>query len=254
MTAARQEQLAAGLSAVNQRIEQACARVGRDPAEITLVVVTKTFPVDDVAQLAALGVTDVGENRDQEAKAKAAAAPPWLRWHFVGQLQTNKARSVGRYADVVHSVDRVELVQALDRGAVAAGRRLDVLLQIDLAESNGDSSPFDRPSGAGGEDQTRGVHRSRGGAPLADVPALAEQVGSTSALRLRGVMAVAPLGVDPAAAFARLRTVSDALRAQVPGADWISAGMTGDLEQAVAAGATHLRVGSAILGQRPALQ
>ena len=235
MSADRSVELAAGLAAVRERIARACDAAGRDPGEVCLVVVTKTFPADDVARLAALGVVDVGENRHQEAAVKAEVlADLGLRWHFIGRLQRNKARAVAAYADVVHSVDRVELLGPLSSGARDAGRVVDVLVQVDL-------------------DRT-GATAGRGGAAPSTVSAIADEVGSTSGLRLRGVMAVAPLGADPAEAFARLRTVGDAVRASHPGAGWMSAGMSGDLGQAVAAGATHLRVGSAILGSRPPLQ
>ena len=240
MSDPRSEELASSLARVRGRIERACAGAGRDPAEITLVVVTKTFPAADVARLAALGVTDVGENRDQEAAAKAAAlADLDLRWHFVGQLQRNKSRSVAGYADVVHSLDRPGLAQALARGAEQAGRRIQVLVQVDLG-------------GPDGVDQT--AAGGRGGARPDAVGALADEVAATSALVLKGVMAVAPLGLDPTEAFVRLAQVAVRLRADHPQATWVSAGMSGDMEQAVLAGATHLRVGSAILGHRPLLQ
>ena len=160
-----------------------------------------------------------------------------LLLHFIGQLQTNKAGHVASYADVVQSVDRPRLVSALDRGAHAAGRRLDVLLQVDL-------DPDPRP---------RRFRRARGGVRPEDAAGLADAVAVRDLLRLRGVMAVAPLGGDPDAAFARLREVADGIRERHPGADWISAGMSGDLEAAVRHGATHLRVGTAILGSRPSL-
>jgi pyridoxal phosphate enzyme (YggS family) len=196
-------------------------------------VVTKTWPASDVALLAELGVTDVAENRDQEARPKHdAVAHLALRWHFVGQLQRNKARSVASYADVVESVDRVELVGALDRAAVDRGRQIDVLLQVDLADP---------------------PQPHRGGAAPADLGALAASVAAASALRLRGLMAVAPLDADPVAAFARLTSLSSEFRAFHPEAVVLSAGMSHDLEQAVAAGATHVRVGTAVLGGRAAL-
>jgi len=240
MSDLRREELAGSLEQVRGRIERACAGAGRDRAEVTLVVVTKTFPAADVARLAALGVLDVGENRDQEAAAKAAVLGDLgLRWHFVGQLQRNKARSVAGYADVVHSLDRPGLARALDRGAERAGRRVEVLVQVDLDES----------AAAGGD-----LAGARGGARPDAVSALADEVASASALVLRGVMAVAPREQDPARAFARLAEVAARLRADHPQATWVSAGMSGDLEQAVQAGATHLRVGSAILGHRPPLQ
>jgi pyridoxal phosphate enzyme (YggS family) len=236
---ARAAELARALAAVEERVTSACAAAGRDRGDVTLVVVTKTFPAADALRLAALGVADLAENRDQEAGPKAAevaAAGVDVRWHFVGQLQRNKARSVARYAEVVHSVDRLSLVTALDRAAADAGRALDALLQVDL----------------GGGAERPGA--SRGGAAPADVPALADAVAATSALRLRGLMAVAPREDDPAEAFARLAALAAELRRAHPAADWVSAGMSGDLEQAVAAGATHLRVGSAVLGSRPPLQ
>ena len=229
----RRDELVANLDAVRRRIDDAARAAGRDPGAVTLVVVTKTWPASDVALLAELGVTDVAENRDQEARPKhdAVAHLP-LRWHFVGQLQRNKARSVSSYADVVESVDRVELVGALDRAAVDHGRQIDVLLQVDLADP---------------------PQPHRGGVVPADAPALADRVAASSALRLRGAMAVAPLDADPRAAFARLAQVAAGLRAAHPDAVVMSAGMSHDLEEAVEAGATHVRVGTAVLGGRAAL-
>jgi pyridoxal phosphate enzyme (YggS family) len=228
----RTAELAAALAAVQERIRAACAEAGRDRAGVTLVVVTKTYPAADVARLAALGVRDVAENRDQEAVAKHdECAGLGLNWHFVGQLQTNKARSVAGYADLVHSVDRPALAAALDRGAARAGRVLDCLVQVSLDDAPG-----------------------RGGAPVPELPPLAEAVAAAPALRLRGVMAVAPLGADPRRAFAVLPGLLEQVRRVAPEADVVSAGMSGDLEAAVASGATHLRVGTAILGRRPTLR
>jgi pyridoxal phosphate enzyme (YggS family) len=225
----RRDELAGRLAAVQARVERAAHAYGRDPATVTVVVVTKNWPASDVRELAGLGVRDVGENRDQEAAAKHAACRDLdLRWHFVGQLQTNKARSVAGYADVVHSVDRMRLVIALERAAAAAGRSVTSLVQVDLAGVSG-----------------------RGGARPEVVLELAEAVAATRCLRLGGVMAVAPLGADPAPAFARLAELSAQVRARHPGASAISAGMSADLEAAVAAGATHLRIGTAVLGSRP---
>lgn len=242
--ALREEAIRAGLEAVRARIAAACHAAGRDPQQLTLVVVTKFFPAFDVAALARLGVRHVGENRDQEASAKVREVAGLLdaaqrpRWHFIGQLQTNKAASVARYADVVHSVDRAKLARALAKGARAAGRELDVLLQINL----------DGPAEAGD---------GRGGAAPEGALELADLVGRLDGLRLRGVMGVAPLvegaGSDGAAqAFAELGEVAAHVRSRHPQADVVSAGMSGDLEAAIEAGATHLRVGSAILGSRPA--
>jgi PLP dependent protein len=228
----RAGELARGLAAVEARIAAGCAAAGRDRAEVTLIVVTKTYPASDVRLLAGLGVREVGENRDQEAAGKAAdCADLELRWHFVGQLQSNKARSVARYATAVHSVDRASLVTALGRAATATDRRLDCFAQVSLDDD-----------------------ASRGGVPVAGLTALADRIAGTEGLRLAGVMAVAPLGADPDAAFGELRELSAAVRERHPGADAVSAGMSGDLEAALRQGATHLRVGSAVLGQRPPVQ
>jgi len=232
----RRAELASSLQRVHDRIAAACAAGARDPAEVTLTVVTKFFPASDVRLLAGLGVADVGENRHQEAQAKAAeCADLGLRWHFIGHLQSNKAVAVAGYSQVVESVDRPSLVPRLSRGAHQAGRPVDCLLQVDL-----DPDPR--------------AHRGRSGAAPADVPALAEQVAAADGLRLRGVMAVAPLGADPAPAFGCLARVAEQVRMVDGSATWISAGMSGDLEAAVAAGATHVRIGSAILGPRPVLR
>lgn len=230
----RRDELAANLAAVHERIATACASVGRDPDEVTLVVVTKFFPESDVRLLAELGVRAVGENRHQEASAKAAAcADLGLSWHFIGSIQSNKAAAIAAYADVVESVDRVKLVGALDRGAREHGRVVDCLVQVSL----------DPPGST-----------ARGGAAPEEVADVAAAVEAAEALRLRGVMAVAPLGEPPLPAFERLAGIAAELRRVHPGADLVSAGMSGDLEEAVRCGATHVRVGSAILGPRPPIK
>ncbi|QEA30004.1 YggS family pyridoxal phosphate-dependent enzyme [Microbacterium sp. CBA3102] len=220
--------LAARLTAIDERIAVAARAAGRDPAEITRIVVTKFHPASLVRELRALGVSDVGENRQQELSAKQAElAALDLTWHFIGQGQTNKAAAIRRSADVVHSVDRGRFADALDRAAQDDGL-LDVLVQVNLTDDPG-----------------------RGGVAPADAVALAEHVLALPSLRLRGVMAVAPLDEEPGAAFARLRAVAEGVRAVQPSASWISAGMTGDFVEAIDAGATHLRIGSAITGPRP---
>ncbi|GAA1050808.1 YggS family pyridoxal phosphate-dependent enzyme [Arthrobacter russicus] len=242
--AARQTVLRQRLDAVKARIAAGTAAAGRS-VEPELIVVTKFHPAADVVLLAGLGVSDVGENRDQEAAAKAAelnADGVRLRWHFIGQLQSNKAKSVANYASAVHSVDRLSLVPALARAAAAAlaeGRRAEPLgcfIQVDL-----DAEPV-------------GTQRLRGGARPGEVPGIADAIAAETSLELRGVMAVAPLGADPVAAFARLSRVSAELRRSHPGATEISAGMSADLEAAIAHGATHLRVGSDVLGPRPVVR
>jgi hypothetical protein len=239
----RRQELATALAAVRRRIAAACAAAGRAESTVALVAVTKTYPASDVALLADLGVGDVGENRDQEAAAKAAAvraAGVALRWHFVGQLQRNKCASVAGYADVVHSVDSVRLAEALARAVERhrdRDRPLDVLVQvsIDGDQARGGAVP-------GGADPDRAVQR------------VADTLAAAASLRLAGVMAVAPMGWAPEVAFARLAEVAARLRADHPGATAVSAGMSGDLEAAIGHGATHVRVGSALLGRRPALR
>jgi pyridoxal phosphate enzyme (YggS family) len=230
----RHDRIAAGLDDVRRRIAAAASAAGRCADDVTLVAVTKFFPASDVRILAELGVTDVGENRHPEAGDKRAECRDLaLRWHFIGGLQSNKAAAVGSYADVVESVDRRKLVDGLNRGAHARSHPVDVLLQVSL----------DPPGRAG-----------RAGADPADLPALADAVDAAGMLRLRGLMAVAPLDEDPGTAFARLADVRAGFLAGRPDATWLSAGMSSDFEAAIGAGATHVRVGSAILGPRPRIQ
>jgi pyridoxal phosphate enzyme (YggS family) len=236
----RRDELASNWAALQQRVAAACAAASRDPADLTVIAITKTFPASDVALLAELGIRDVGENRDQEAAAKAAACRDMgvggLRWHFVGQLQTNKARSVAAYADVVHSVDRLRLVEALDTAAERHGRIIDALVQIDL-----DPDADDR------------ADSGRGGLAPKHADEVCTAITAAEHLQLVGVMGVAPLGGVPGEAFARLADLRDALASTYPGLTVVSAGMSDDLEAAVAHGATHLRVGRALLGSRPPL-
>lgn len=230
----RLAELRTSLAAVRAQIAAVCAVAGRDPSEITLVAVTKTFPVSDIMLLSQLGVTDIGENRDSEAAPKAAACAAAglpVRWHFVGQLQVNKAASVAGYADVVHSVDRARLAEALGRRSRAEGRVISCLIQVSL----------DDP----------GLHAGRGGAAPDEVGDLAAEVAAHDSLRLAGVMGIAPLGEPPRPAYARLRRIAETVRAAYPGAQVISAGMSGDMAEAIAEGATHVRIGTALLGGRP---
>jgi PLP dependent protein len=229
-SAGRLAELAANLAEVQGRIDAACAAAGRPPGEVGLIAVTKTFPVSDVMLLSDLGITDIGENRDQEGGPKAAAcaaAGISLRWHFIGQLQVNKAASVARYADMVQSVDRDRLVTALGRHAVSAGRVIRCLVQVSLDSQEG-----------------------RGGAPAGQVPGLADAVAGQDGLELAGVMAVAPLGQPARPAYARLREIAETVQSAHPGARMISAGMSGDLGEAIAEGATLVRIGTALLGGR----
>jgi pyridoxal phosphate enzyme (YggS family) len=217
------------LTRTREAVAEACREAGREPDSVRLIVVTKTFPASDAATLVELGQTDLGENRDQEAAPKAAdLAERGLEatWHFVGRLQRNKARSVVRYARWIHSVDRLRLVEALDRAA-SPERTIEVLLQVSL---DGDTS--------------------RGGAPIGDLPLLADTVAEAASLRLRGVMAVAPLDWEPVKAFELLAECSRTVRAVEPSATEISAGMSGDFAAAVSCGATMVRLGRNVLGER----
>lgn len=204
--------------------------VARQARDVTVVVVTKFHPVELVRELADAGHRDFGENRHPEARDKAAAlADLDLTWHFLGQLQRKKARQVARYADVLHSVDSIELVDALEGGEPEVDRPVrDALVQINLTHDP-----------------------ARGGVDPAGLEALAERVAAAEHLRLRGVMAVAPLDEEPGAAFERLASCSERVRAIDSTAEWISAGMSGDWREALQHGATHLRIGTAITGNRP---
>ncbi|MEU1267451.1 YggS family pyridoxal phosphate-dependent enzyme [Streptomyces sp. NPDC005799] len=235
----RKDELAENLAKVERRIADACAAAGRAREEVTLIVVTKTYPAGDVRILAELGVRHVAENRDQDAAPKAAeCADLPLTWHFVGQLQTNKVRSVVGYADMVQSVDRARLVTALSKEAVRQGRELGCLIQVALDADE---------SGRG----------ERGGVGPEGIEELGDLVARSPGLRLDGLMTVAPLTGPYAgreqAAFERLMDLSTDLRRAHPAANMVSAGMSADLEQAVAAGATHVRVGTAVLGVRARL-
>jgi PLP dependent protein len=243
----RRAELADGLNEVWARIDAACAAAGRSRDEITLIAVTKTWPASDVRLLYELGQRDFGENRDQEAAPKAAACADLdLTWHFVGQLQTNKVASVTRYADVIHSVDRLRLVHALGRAARRRPRPLTALIQVSLDGPDGDP---DRGGAAPGE--VTGLAQAIVAENDTD-GGTADRATSERGLRLGGVMAVAPLGVPAARAFAGLDAAVAAVRAVQPAATMISAGMSADLEAAVEAGATHLRIGTALLGDRRA--
>jgi len=222
--------LSTRLATIDERIADAARAAGRDPSSLTRIVVTKFHPASLVAQLYELGVRDVGENRQQEFSRKAVEVGDLdgLRWHFIGQAQTNKARAIRSAASVVHSLDRTRLADALHAAAEPDSPVLDVLLQVNLTDDPG-----------------------RGGVAPEDLRALAEHTAALPSLRVRGVMAVAPLDEPPAPAFERLRGCADVVRSVVPDADWMSAGMTADFAEAIAAGATHLRIGSAITGPRP---
>ncbi|MET8757059.1 YggS family pyridoxal phosphate-dependent enzyme [Lentzea sp. NPDC004782] len=225
----RREELAANLAEVEERIAKACEAAGRDRSEVMLLAVTKTWPASDVELLYELGLRNFAENRDQEASAKVGQLRhlEGARWHMVGRLQRNKAKSVVEWADQVDSVDSVRLAEALARAAHAKGTKLDVLLQVSI---DGDTS--------------------RGGCAIPDVPELAGVITRSGDLILRGAMTVAPLTMKPAQAFEALASVVSGLRDDHPTATRVSAGMSGDLEDAISHGSTCVRVGTALLGSR----
>jgi len=273
VTPARHAELAANLAAMRARIAAACAAAGRDVSEITLIAVTKTRPAEDVAALAGLGLPDFGENRDQEAAPKAAAVAELtsdpVRWHFIGQLQTNKAHHVVRYASVVHSVDRVRLVRAL--GSATRAAREAATTAREAGRAAREAATAAREAATAAQEAAEAAagappappapltclvqvsldgDAARGGALISQLPEIAAAIEAEEGLALGGVMAVAPLGVAPETAFALLRPLSDTVREVNPAAAIISAGMSGDLEAAVRNGATHLRIGTALLGNR----
>jgi PLP dependent protein len=230
-TAARQEELAARWERLSLRVSRAAAAAGRSPGELTVIAVTKTRPASDIDGLHLLGVLDIGENRAQELASKIteleAMRAPEIRWHFIGQLQRNKAGLIGRHCTALHTLDRSSLVAPLDRAAAETERTLDVFVQLSL-----DGDPH------------------RGGVTEEGIEAVADAVAAAPRLRLAGLMAVPPLGAPARPAFARLRLVSDRIRLSHPTARSLSAGMSADLEDAVMEGATHLRVGTDLLGSR----
>jgi pyridoxal phosphate enzyme (YggS family) len=214
------------LASVRARVDDAAREAGRDADAITTIVVTKFHPASLVRELALLGVRDIGENRHQDAAPKAAELRDLgLEWHFIGQLQSNKVRAVLEYAGTIHSVDRESLASAIE----SAGIPVEVFLQLNLTDDP-----------------------ARGGVAPGNLLALAERVLAAPSMLLRGVMAVAPLGEEPRSAFARVREASERLRGLAPTADALSMGMSGDFREAILEGATHLRIGTAITGNRPA--
>lgn len=231
----RHAELAGALHGVRARIDSATRAVDRLPSDVTLVVVTKSWPVSDIRTLHELGVRDFGENKHQEAESKAAeTADLDLQWHFLGQIQSNKAPRIASYADIVHSVDSVRVAQRLNAGASSRDREIDCLVQVSLDEE--------------------ASRRGRGGVAWGELETVAAAIDGAGALRLAGVMGVAPPEGDAASAYERLSEASGIVKAMTASATIVSGGMSGDFEDAIRAGATHVRVGSAVLGQRPALR
>ena len=222
----RYEEIASNLAIVQDKIEAAAKAAHRGSDEITLIAVTKTFPISDVHILASLNIDHYGENRDGDAAPKAAAVPG--TWHFQGQIQSNKLKSIASWANVIHSLDEIRHIQALDK---VTADRIGVFLQVSL-------------------DGTQG----RGGAQPSDLSELADAVMGSAHLDLLGLMAVAPLDVSSDEAFEKLATIHSDFKGSYPEAKYLSAGMSNDFESAIIHGATHIRVGSSILGSRPLAQ
>ena len=227
----RLSEIQSNLEIIQTRIKNACSAAGRDISEITLIAVTKTYPASDVDLLKQLGIENVGENRDQEASSKKSEVKNEFKWHFIGQLQSNKAKSVVNYADLIHSVDRWSLAKEIQKSAQGINKVQPVLIQVDLDQS--------------GPDPTRG------GIWPAELSELSASISQASHLELKGLMSVAPLGEKPELAFARLKDIRASFLKEHPQAQILSAGMSDDLEAAILHGATHLRIGSALLGERP---
>ena len=218
----RRSEITSNLEAVRDQVSKAALSAGRSLDEITLIAVTKTFPASDVEILCDLGITHFGENRDSDAAPKAAAIPG--TWHFQGQIQSNKLKSITSWANVIHSLDEIRHFEVIEKNAP---HPLDIFCQVSLDDSVG-----------------------RGGVSEQKLYELAQVIEKSETHRLQGLMAVAPLGVDPTVAFAKLSLIHKAFMADFPKADKLSAGMSGDFKEAIAYGATHIRIGSQILGSR----
>jgi pyridoxal phosphate enzyme (YggS family) len=220
----RADEIRAGVASLEARIAAACVRAGRGRDGVRLVAVSKTFPSSDVELAIAAGMTDVGENKVQEARDKKPAVQGSARWHLIGHLQSNKAKDAVRIFDVIQTVDTVELAEKIARAADSAGKRQDVLLQVNI-----------------------GRELQKSGAAPDDVPELARRVAALGGVRLAGLMAIPPAGEPDAMRpyFHELRAMRDDL-----GLTELSMGMTDDFEVAIAEGATIIRVGRAIFGSR----
>ncbi len=244
-SSARRFEISQNLAVVEREIYLALEKSNRDRSEITLIAVTKNFPVSDVVHLYDLGLRNFGENRDQEARAKVEEFKKYVadsessedqtnqanqvKWHFQGQLQRNKLRSIASWADFIHSLDQERYLLPLQQLSVELEKPISLLLQLSL----------DLP-----------IRPDRGGVPPEDLIGLGAKMKEHSGLILQGLMAVAPLDVAPDLAFSALKTISGTFLKAFPDATWVSAGMSGDFAAAIASGATHLRIGSSILGSR----
>lgn len=222
----RRDEIAQSLNDVRARVEQATAKAGRSPESVTLIAVTKTYPASDVEILFDCGVRDFGENRSAEGAEKSALVTG--HWHFQGQIQSNKIAAISRWANTVHSLDQLSHVAKFDRAVgEESGKRCEIFIQLSL-----DGDP------------------TRAGISGAELLTLGEAVMQAANLDLMGLMAVPPVEADPEAAFAEVAEQAERFRIEFPSATSLSAGMSGDYEIAIAYGATHIRIGSQILGPR----
>jgi pyridoxal phosphate enzyme (YggS family) len=222
----RKSEIAANLLEVNRRIATAATKAGRNPADIKLIVVTKTFPITDLQNLYDLGVREFGENRDQEASEKVGLLPADINWHFQGQIQSNKLKSITGWATYIHSIDQLKYAKMISE--FAGNQRKSIFIQVSLDE----------------------IPESRGGVDPAKLVELASGITKFTNLNLMGLMAVAPLDEGTDSAFSRLTTFHHEFMKGFPQAKYLSAGMSGDYESAILHGATHIRIGSSILGNR----
>lgn len=222
----RKDQILSNLELVKEKISAAAQAAGRSPSEITLIAVTKTFPVSDLEILYELGVRNFGENRDQEAAPKVGVLPADITWHFQGGIQSNKLKSISNWASVIHSVDKFKYAQMISQFSV--GKTKEIFIQVSL-----DTLP-----------------QSREGVDPADLMQLAEQIMSLPNIQVKGLMAVAPLDQPTEQAFVRLQQIQQKFIQLYPAASSLSSGMSGDYELAISLGATHVRIGSSILGNR----
>lgn len=228
----RQEELRRNLQDLEERISQSCNTSKRERKDITLIAVTKNFPASDIEILYELGIQDVGENRDQEASAKFAQVKKTLTWHFIGQLQSNKVKSVVKYCNFIHSVDRISLAKEISKQAQLIKKTIKIFLQIDLAPTDA----------------------NRGGVEAGELNSLAREVAKLPGVEIVGLMSVAPLNQEPKEAFSRLAVIRASFLKEFPKAAQLSIGMSDDFEDAINFGATHLRIGSLLLGVRPILR
>jgi len=222
----RKDQMLSNLESVKEKISAAAQAAGRSPSEITLIAVTKTFPVSDLEILYELGVRNFGENRDQEAAPKVGVLPADITWHFQGGIQSNKLKSISNWASVIHSVDKFKYAQMISQFSV--GKTKEIFIQVSLDT----------------------ILQSREGVDPADLMQLAEQIMSLPNLEVKGLMAVAPLDQPTEQAFVRLQQIQQKFIQLYPAASSLSSGMSGDYELAISLGATHVRIGSSILGNR----